>query len=119
MLCKNSEILYVFLFLILFVVSHFLLIQYYMKDMSIGKKRRINAAKISSNLQSTRLNDNSHIPTRNNNGSFMQNREHHRYRNIHHRSIIEPALTGLKEAEYALNTFYFQKSMNYTFFELM
>ena len=91
-----------------------------MKGLSIGKKQSINLRKSSTNLPSKRIKDNSNILIQKH-GSLMTNREHHRYRNIYHRKIIEPPITGQKEVkyEYALNTFYFQKSMNYTIFELM
>ena len=118
MKCRNSEILYVFLFLILFVVANFLLMQYHMKGLSIGKKRSINFRKSSTDLQSKILKDNSNILIQKH-GSLMTNKEHHRYRNIYHRKIIEPPITGQKKVKYALNTFYFQKSLNYTIFELM
>ena len=89
-----------------------------MKGLSIGKKQSINFRKSSTDLQSKILKDNSNILIQKHD-SLMMNREHHRYRNIYHRKIIEPPITGQKKVKYALNTFYFQKSLNYTIFELM
>ena len=53
MRCKNREILYVFLFFILFAVSHFLLVQYHMRNIAIDGKENKDTLNGKSNEKNT------------------------------------------------------------------
>ena len=118
MRCNNTEILYVFFFLILFVVSYFLLVQYHMKNMSIGKKQNENIAKRSTDTQIKTSHDNKHNAKRISH-SFSMNKQYLRPKNIYHKNIIEPAMSKEQEAEYAMNALNIKKSLNNTIFDSM
>ena len=118
MRCNNTEILYVFFFLILFVVSYFLLVQYHMKNMSIGKKQNENIAKRSTNTPIKTSHDNKIIAKRISH-SFSINKQYLRPKNIYHKNIIDPAMSKEQEAEYAMNAMNIKKFLNNTIFDSM
>ena len=114
MYCKNTEIFYVLLFLILFVLSHFLLVQYHMNHMSAGQKLSLIKAKMADAYESKEApHKNGVRPFRS--GVLSLNRMALQSKRVA-RNIIEPPLPKEKEGEYALNVNYFQKLHNYPIF---
>ena len=117
MRCKNREILYVFLFFILFAVSHFLLVQYHMRNIAIDGKENKDTSNGKSNVKNTEFELNNSVIKRKSKLS-SNNKKHSRYQSLYYRNIAEPTLTKKEEAEYAVNTFYHRNSLNYTIFDL-
>ena len=112
MYCKNTEIFYVLLFLILFVLSHFLLVQYHMNYMSAGKKLSLIEAKMADSFESKEEPNKNGVRTFR---SSVLSLNRVKSKKIA-RNIIEPPLPKEKEGEYALNVKYFQKLHNYPIF---
>ena len=117
MRCKNREILYVFLFFILFAVSHFLLVQYHMRNIAIDGKENKDTLNGKSNVKNTGFELNNSVLKRKSKLS-SKNKKHSRYQSLYNTNIAEPTLTKKEEAEYAVNTFYHKNSLNYTIFDL-
>ena len=114
MYCKNTEIFYVLLFLILFVLSHFLLVQYRINHMSAGQKLRFNKGKPTDSYGFEEVLNKKDIHPFHS-GFWSPNRFSLQGKSIP-RNIIEPPLPKEKEAEYALNMRYFQRLHNCTIF---
>ena len=108
MYCKNAEIFYVLLFLILFVLSHFLLVQYRLNHMPARQELKLNKGKPTDSYGFKEVLNKKDI------GPFHSG--FWRSRKSIARNIIEPPLSKEKEEEYALNIRYFQRLHNYTIF---
>ena len=105
MRCKNREILYVFLFFILFAVSHFLLVQYHMRNIAIDGKENKDTLNGKSNEKNTGFELNNTVLKRKSKLS-SNSKKHFQYQSLYYRNIAEPTLPRKEEAEYAVNTFY-------------
>ena len=112
--CRNSELLYVFLFLLIFVISHLMLMRYHMSYMSMGRKYIVLAGETRDVFKTVDIQKSNGFPPLPSNFAKIHRMSPRNMRKF--RNIKEPPIPADKEDEYALNIKYFRRQANYTIF---